>query len=225
MQILLVEDHELTARSIRLSLGRHQLTHALNCASARAALSRSSYDVMVLDLRLPDGSGMGLCAELDEQSPQLSVIVVSANNDLQTKLRAFESGADDYLVKPFATPELIARLHAVVRRRQPQQTLENFSLGEFLFSPSAQLMSSSSSTFYLTAVESEILRKLIQHKGQVVAKHQLLEAAEFNQNTSNCLEAHIKNLRKKLHKYPDLIKTVYGLGYRLNPSYAKTITS
>jgi len=243
MEILLVEDHLPTAQSISWTLHpKHQVVHAMSCHDAETQLRRQHFDILIVDLNLPDGSGFSFCQLPDDvRSPK--VIVLSGLNELQTKVRALEAGADDYLTKPFAPSELQARVSAVLRRGERERDCTGFTLqqiGDFALSLQSAVVAHNGRRIQLTPTEQHIFSFLIRHRDQVVRKASLLEHVfdrrdncanldtsssrdEGKSITLNTIETHIKTLRRKLQlgKKDLLIETIYGLGYRLNSAYAK----
>lgn len=221
MEILLVEDHLPTAQSItRVLHQKYRVSHVVSCVEAERQLLDHHFDAVLLDLNLTDGSSMHLCQIDEENAPP--VIVLSGNTELHTKLLALESGADDYITKPFSIQELLARINAVLRRKLPVAS-DQHRMGELTLSCKESTVSFYGVTALLTAAEQSVLSKLLRSPDHIVPKHRILgEIAQHENTTLNTVEAHIHSIRKKIGvtKEHKIIETVYGIGYRLNSGYA-----
>ena len=208
MQILIVEDHIPTAQSVQWYLqSRHQVAHVTSCRAARQHLSKNRCDVLLLDLGLPDGSGLELC---EPNLPgHIPTMVISGNARIHTKITALDAGADDYILKPFSPAELLARINALSRRCTPHSRTLSLTVGQLKLEE--RRVQYSAHYAQLTQTETKLLRRLMQTPSQGIPK------ASFH--TSGSLEVHIKNIRRKLQlsKTHNLIETIYGVGYRLNP--------
>jgi DNA-binding response OmpR family regulator len=208
MNILIVEDHLPTAESLTFYLqSKHHVVHATSCNAARIHLNHKPCDLILLDLGLPDGSGLEFCEpNLPDHIPTM---VISGNAHLHTKITALDAGADDYILKPFSPAEVLARINALSRRFTPRSTTTLLTVGQLkLEEGRAEYLTQQAQ---LTQTEAQVLRQLMQTPSQVIPKSQL--------PATTSLEVHIKNIRKKLEVSKDhrLIETIYGVGYRLNP--------
>jgi DNA-binding response OmpR family regulator len=225
MEILLVEDHDLTAQSICTALSaRHQVTHVENCQKAIAAVNDRRFDAVLLDISLPDGSGLQLC-DYFEQEDMPSLIVLSGNSNLQMKVNALTNGVDDYMVKPFTQVELHARLLAVNRRRQkklPQQIIKKRG---FEFSAAERYFKTISEMICFTSSETALLSLFLKREGQTVSRNTFAETLQHASGESTSLETHIKNIRRKLKNSKMIkIETIYGIGYRCRLNDENTAT-
>lgn len=223
MEILVVEDHLPTAQSIAWLLrSNYQVTHAASCQQAEQYLQRKKFAALIVDLHLPDGSGLQFC-QSGEESGASKVLVLSGESDVSTKVTTLLAGADDYLTKPFALLELQTRLQVLLRRDSHRQKKVQH-IGPFTFCSSAAVVYHGNKNIRLTPREHLLLCSLLRHQNQVVSKEKLLEDIyDFSDMASvNTLEAHLKNLRRKLAlpSKNTLIETIYGLGYRLNTTHA-----
>lgn len=211
MKILIVEDHLPTAQSVQWYLqSKHQVTHVTSCKDARSYLNINSCDLLLLDLGLPDGSGLEFCEpSLPDHIPTM---VISGNSRIHTKITALDAGADDYILKPFSPAELLARINALTRRftlHGERGTNSPLIVGQLKIEEGrAQYFTSQAQ---LTQTETQVLLQFMQTPSQVISKERFV--------VSGSIEVHIKNIRKKLHlpKTHKLIETIYGVGYRLNP--------
>ncbi len=178
------------------------------------------YTLAVLDWMLPGISGLTLCRQLRQQQNALPVLILTARDGLDDKIAGLDAGADDYLVKPFKMPELLARLRALQRRSQPFQP-QSLQVGQLIldYGQSSICLSTTGQPIPLTAKEFQILELLMQHPHQILSRDQILNQvwALDQDAVSNVVAAHMRLLRRKLAQAgtTTVIETVYGLGYRL----------
>ena len=210
--ILLVEDDAIIASGLTYALEQagYIVTHAKDIASANRAAG--TFDLAILDVGLPDGSGFDLAPSL--KSKGISLLFLTAVDDEGNIIRAFEGGADDYVTKPFRLGELMARIKAALRRRGGQADL--VTLGQVTVSPAEGKAYIGESILELTALEYRLLLTFINNKNQVLAREQILSqiwdsAGIFVED--NTLTVYIKRLRDKLGSAMH-IETVRGIGYR-----------
>jgi len=216
MRVLLIEDDTALGSALRDHLAAH--SHAVDwmtrIASGLEAQTTTTYELVLLDLNLPDGSGLGFLRALRKKGDAVPVIILTAMDQLSTRIDGLNAGADDYLVKPFDLDELIARVSAVSRRYagNPNPLLK---IGPLSVDHGRRIASVDGRTLDLTAREWAILDKLSRHPGIVVSKSQLEDSLfEFGAEVeSNAVEVYVSRLRKKIG-YP-LIHTSRGMGYRL----------
>lgn len=220
MRILLVEDDRTIAVGLIYALEQegYAVQHAPNAAQGRAAVETAAFDLALLDLMLPDGSGYDICRALREKG-DTPVIMLTACDDEGNVVMGLEMGADDYVTKPFRIRELMARIKNVLRRRGRPDG-ETMRLGSLLIYPAQARVRKNGQEIFLTALEYRLLLTLVVNEGQALTRGQLLEsiwdaAGDFvNDNT---LTVYIKRLREKLEddpQAPRLIQTVRGIGYR-----------
>lgn len=216
MRILLVEDDDMLGSAVRDHLAAHGhavdwMTRIATSSDARATIA---YDLVLLDLNLPDGSGLGFLRALRKGGDTVPVIILTAMDQLTTRIDGLNAGADDYLVKPFDLDELIARVAAVARRYagNPNPLV---AIGPLSIDHARRTASVDGVRLDLTAREWAVLDKLAQHPGVVVSRAQLEDALfEFGAEVeSNAVEVYVSRLRKKIGH--SLIHTSRGLGYRL----------
>jgi two-component system, OmpR family, response regulator len=177
-------------------------------------MATESYDVVVLDLGLPQIDGLTLLRRWRRQGLGLPILVLTARGSWHEKVQGIDSGADDYLAKPFRMEELLARLRALIRRATGQLTPE-LRLGGLVFEPRSGRVTLDGSAVKLTAHELRVLSYLLHQRGRIVSQAELIEhiyAQDFERD-SNTVEVFIARLRRKLG--PELIETVRGLGYRM----------
>lgn len=221
MRLLLVEDEPKLADAIRRGLSRNG--YAVDVAGDGEegyALARvNEYDLIVLDLNLPKMDGVEVCRKLRERGSSIPILMLTARRAVEQRVEGLDSGADDYLTKPFAFEELVARLRAL-KRRSPEATPSLLTYEDLSLDTASMTVSRAGKSTTLRRKEFMILELLIRRAGRVVAKNDILEHA-WDRNAeplTNVVEAQIKAIRKAvdLPKRPPLIHTVRGVGYRLS---------
>ena len=220
MRALLVEDDVKMARSLRRGLEREG--YAVEVAEdGEGALRRASedeFDVVVLDVMLPGRSGFAVCQELREAGRWVPVLMLTARDAVEDRIRGLDAGADDYLVKPFSFGELLARLRALVRRG-PSERPAVLTTGDVTLDPAAHLVSRAGVAVELSSREFALLEFLMRHPGEALSRTRILEHVwDYNYaGFSNVVDVYVGYLRRKLKRPFDrpLIRTVRGVGYAL----------
>lgn len=216
MRILLVEDDETLGSAVRdhVAADGHAIDWMQRIDDSEAAFSGTSYDLVLLDLNLPDGKGLDFLKRLRRNGDATPVMILTAMDQLSSRIEGLNAGADDYLVKPFDLAELTARLGAVARRYggNPNPLLE---IGPLSLDLGRRVARIDGKALDLTAREWAVLERLARHPGILVSKSQLEDALfSFGAEVeSNAVEVYVSRLRKKLGV--ELIHTTRGLGYRL----------
>jgi len=216
MKLLIVEDDELLRQGLSLALTgeNYACDCASNAAQAHSLIKTSQYSLVILDLGLPDRDGASLLRQWRREDISLPVLILTARDALEDRVDGLDAGADDYLVKPFALVELLARVRALIRRYQGQSD-NQISVGDLTINLSTQQVYQDKTPVEITPKEFAILSRLMMRAGQTVNR-ELLQQDLYTWNDdmgSNTLEVHVHNLRRKLGK--ELIRTVRGNGYRL----------
>jgi two-component system OmpR family response regulator len=221
MRVLVVEDDRRLARALMRGLREAGLrADAVGTADeAVDAVASASYDVIVLDVMLPGGrDGFSVCSQLRRDGVATPVLMLTARDSVDDRVRGLEAGADDYLVKPFAFRELVARIRAVTRRHQPPKA-SVVEVGEVRLDADAWTVTIAGQPVALTPKEFAILELLMQNAGRLLTRSQIEEQVwDTDLHTeSNLLEVYIARLRRKLSAAGanDLITTIRGAGYRL----------
>lgn len=214
MRLMLLEDDAIFGEGLRdfLRADGHNVDWCSTIAQAKSHISKS-YDALLLDWNLPDGSGMSWLKSLRAQEVRIPVIMLTARDLLHDRIQCLDTGADDFIVKPFAPEEVSARLRAIVRRVNDRAHYKSY--GEIEVDLSIKTISRAGKQVELTAREWAILEALLLRVGRVVSKNDLesLVCGYQSELASNAIEVHIFKLRSKLGK--TFIQTVRGLGYRL----------
>ncbi|ASM71361.1 MULTISPECIES: response regulator transcription factor [Roseobacteraceae] len=216
MRILLIEDEQALARPLteHLEADRNIVEWFATLDEADAALRTLAYDVVLLDLQLPDGDGLTFLSALRGRGLRTPVIILTARDKVSDRIDGLNRGADDYVIKPFDLDEVKARIHTVCRR-SADQIAQTVQIRDLVVNMSDHTVTRAGQAVRLTAREWGVLEVLLRRKPQIVTKENL-EAAIYaygEEIESNAIEAHISRLRTKLGK--DLIVTHRGLGYTL----------
>jgi two-component system KDP operon response regulator KdpE len=220
-RVLVVDDEPQIVRGLRVILRNagYAVEAATTKDEALNAVSVRPPDLMVLDLVLPDGSGVEVCREVRRWS-DLPIIVVSAVGDEREKIRALDAGADDYITKPFGAGELTARLRALLRRAGDAGDEPAVTLGDLTVDMAARTVMRDGTRVHLTPIEYDLVAELTRHRGKLVTQRQLLTAVwgpEYTRET-HYLRVHMAHIRAKLEGDPSRprhIVTEPGVGYRL----------
>jgi DNA-binding response OmpR family regulator len=221
MKILLIEDEHALAQSITeyLSGEDYLCEHAATYGDAVERISLYDYDCILLDLMLPGGDGLQLLETMKNGNVRTGVIIISAKDSLDDKIRGIHIGADDYLPKPFHLSELSARIYALIRRTRYESNNIVWS-GNLKIDLLSKEVSVNGETVVLTRKEFDLLLFLIGNKNRVISKKALAEHLSGDMadmfDNQDFVYAHIKNLKAKIHRAGcvDAIKTIYGMGYK-----------
>lgn len=224
MNILIVEDEKSLSMEMHEFLSKEGFTveHARSRFTAEEKVMENSYDFILLDLSLPDGDGMSVLNRLKKiPARKDAVIVLTARGGLDDRIKGLDAGADDYLPKPFSLQELLARIHAITRRKHNLETNE-MNLHGYMVNIQNRSVRYNGTPISLTKKEFDILNYLMLNKNRVVSRVSLTEHVwgdiiEVNTD-SNFVDVHVKNLRKKLSPFSDInwFETVRSIGYRIS---------
>lgn len=216
MRILLVEDDSMLGDGVRAGLTQEGFTvdWVQDGAAAQFAVQAEPYALMILDLGLPKLAGLDLLKQLRQSGNQLPVLILTARDTIADRVNGLDSGADDYLIKPFDLDELAARIRALLRRNTGRATPQ-IQHGDIILDPAAHSVTASGAPVALSTREFAILQALLESAGRVLSREQL-EQQLYGWNDeveSNAVEVHIHHLRKKLGA--NLIRTIRGVGYTI----------
>ncbi|MBL7904568.1 MAG: response regulator transcription factor [Bacteroidales bacterium] len=224
-RVLIVEDHVKVADSISKGLEENgfKTEVAYDGFIGKRLADANRYDLMILDVNLPQINGYELCSEIRIKNPKVPIIMLTALGSTDDKLLGFEKGADDYIVKPFEFRELLARIKALLKRVQPV-TLNHSTLtvADLVIDLDSKSVTRGNKAIELTAKEFSLLEYLVRNKGKVISKTDIAEKIwniHFDTGT-NVIEVYVNFLRKKIDKnFPvKLIHTQIGMGYILKES-------
>lgn len=222
MKVLIIEDEEKLAQSIKKGFEKsgYAADYIMDgeAGQRRIEICHNDYDVVVLDLKLPKKDGFQVCKEVRQKDIKIPIIILTARDTVDEKIMALDSGADDYLVKPFSFDELMARVRALTRR--PSETLPpKLQVADVTLDPATQEVFRGTRKITLTLKEFELLRYFMRNPGKVLNREDIfVHLWDFADNSmSNVIDVHMKNLRKKIddNENKKLLETVRGVGYRL----------
>jgi DNA-binding response OmpR family regulator len=220
MRILAVEDEPAILRMLERGLAGagHQVLTAENGEDGAILAEDESVDMVLLDISLPELDGYGVLARIRSRRPELPVLMLTARDDLENKVQALDRGADDYLTKPFAFDELLARIRAL-SRRSDQASSTQLEAGDVRLDLLGRRAWRGDRLIELSNREFTLLEYLLRHASQVLSRTQILFAVwEYDADpSSNVVDVYIRYLRRKLGE-PSPISTVRGAGYRYDPT-------
>jgi two-component system KDP operon response regulator KdpE len=223
-RVLVVDDEPQIRRALRLVLraNGYAVTEVGAGEAALDALASAPYDLMILDLVLPDVDGVELCRRVREWS-EMPVLILSAHGEEDIKVRALDEGADDFVTKPFSAPELMARMRRALRRATvtTARTQPVVTIGDVDIDLPRRRVLRRGEEVHLTPTEYELLRVLVQEQGRVLTHGHILRSVMGRgyEDANGTLRVHVASLRKKLEtdpSHPRIIKTEPGVGYRLD---------
>lgn len=216
MRLLLVEDDELLGDAVKTGLTQfgYIVDWLKDGESARAALKVESFELIILDLGLPKLSGLSLLQSMRQDGNATPVIILTARESVESRVKGLDSGADDYIVKPFDLNELSARVRALVRRSQGRADTA-MQYRNITLDPAAHSVMLDDVLLNVPRREFALLQKLLENQGHVLSREQLMQSIYgWDEDVdSNALEVHIHNLRKKLNA--NYIRTIRGIGYMI----------
>ena len=223
-KILLVEDDDLLNKTLTYNLisEGYDTVSALNAGTATELLTQTEYDLVLLDINLPDGSGLDLCEEIRERGQHTYIIFITANDKESDMLKGYEAGGADYVTKPFHIRELLARIFVQLKNSDGAPGASVLSYDDITLHTDTHMVNVKDTGIKLTRTEFAILKLLMQNSTQIMTKSLLLD--QISQDTPDCTESslkiHICNLRKKLREIneKDYIESVWGIGFKLRQS-------
>lgn len=220
MRILIIEDNKdiLTFLKTSLEAEGFVVDVAEGGAKGQSLALINEYSLIILDLNLPEKPGDKICEKLRGEKIFTPIIILSVEEDVESKVRLLDSGANDYMIKPFSFSELLARIKALIRR--PQESVKDvLQVEDLILDLDKQIVTQNNKTIYLTRKEFCILELLIRNHGKIVSRASIMENAWDSEADifSKAIETHILNLRKKIDKdNPEkIIKTIPGRGYMI----------
>lgn len=218
----MVEDHYELASTLCEFLEAHGfvIDHARNLDTARNLLKHNPYHILLLDINLPDGSGYDLCQWLrKEQGLDIPVLMLTARDTLDDKMKGFTSGTDDYLVKPFDFNELVMRVRALIKRSMGEVSNSQLQIHDLILDSARQTINRAGQNIELPPIQFKLLKLLMRNSPKVITKQEIvIELWGDTEPESDALRSHIYNLRKMVDKPFDqkLIHTVSGVGLKIS---------
>jgi two-component system, OmpR family, phosphate regulon response regulator PhoB len=229
--VLVVEDESAIAELIIINL-RHngfKTIWAMDSASAEREMEAALPDLILLDWMLPGESGLALATRWRAQNrtKDVPIIMLTARGDESDRVAGLDSGADDYITKPFSTKELLARIRALLRRRAPDHTAESLTVGDLHLDSATHRVHYQSETLKLGPTEFKLLHYLMRHAERVHSRSQLLDGVwgDHVYIEERTVDVHVKRLREALGVAGSMVETVRGAGYRLTAKSISTTTS
>jgi DNA-binding response OmpR family regulator len=222
VRLLLVEDEPLTIRMLAKGLREHAYAVDVACTGrdARQQAADNEYDLVILDLGLPDVDGLELCRQLREAGTMASILILTARDAVGSRIAGLDNGADDYLLKPFDLGELLARLRALVRRGTRAPVVDKLHVGALVLDTRAQQAFYNDSALPLTTREYALLEYMVRHAGRVITRADIAERVWDSSYDpfSNVIDVYVSRLRTKLAATGgrDVIRTRRGAGYVLS---------
>ena len=222
--VLIIEDEPDIRKTIDYNLSKEsfKVVQAESIAEGEKALAAKKIDVVILDLMLPDGSGLTLCRDIksEAKTKHIPVIILTAKTEEVDRVVGFELGADDYVTKPFSVRELILRVKAILKRGSKKSDVVEVErqFGDLKIDVDSHEVHVDSSLIELTALEFRLLRELVDKRGRVQSRDQLLsEVWGYNSEvTTRTVDTHIKRLREKLGSMGKYVQTIRGVGYKFS---------
>jgi DNA-binding response OmpR family regulator len=221
MKLLLIEDNKPLAESLKKQLGKTFIIDAVHSGEAglQQALS-GSYDIIVLDLGLPDRSGHDICRAIRANAISTPILILTGVDDIESRVALLDDGADDYLTKPFNIAELRARLGALLRRPTSTYTSNVLTIHDLVLDPARRSVERDGQPITLRRKEFDILEYLVRNQGRPVTRAMILDHAWDGSKDAwnNTVDVHIKHLRDKIDRpfSSPLIQTAYGIGYMVD---------
>lgn len=225
VKILIIEDEPDIRRNLEYNLGREgfKASSVGSLDEANEKLKSKKFDLILLDLMLPDGSGLDLCKKIksNSETEATPIIILTAKDDEVDKVVGFELGADDYVTKPFSVRELILRVKAILKRSdtKTKEVVEvERQFGDLKIDVDSHEVHVDSQLIELTALEFRLLKELVDKRGRVQSRDQLLsEVWGYNAEvTTRTVDTHIKRLREKLGSMGKYVQTIRGVGYKFS---------
>lgn len=225
MKLLIIEDEVELAGALHRGLTQEgcKVTMATDGSTGLELASSMPFDFVLLDVNLPDMSGFDVCSRLREIDVATPIIMVTARDEVADRIKGLKGGADDYLAKPFAFEELLARMDAVKRRMErpatsPLQADGSLTVGDLHFDPRTMTLTRAGTPVQLTVKEMGVLRLLMESPGTVISRAEILRVVWGVEDDplTNIVEVYLSRLRRKLHSLgPPVVENVRGFGYRL----------
>lgn len=221
MKILIIEDEHLIATSLKKGLEQEHYTVDISFDGNQGydLAASGEYDIILLDLMLPGLDGISICQKLRSENIHTPILMLTAKSQLDDKIKGFDVGADDYLTKPFAFEELLARIRALSRR--PQQTTNKvLNIADLTIDTTNYQVKRGTKEIRLSSKEYSLLECLVRHAGQILNKDQLIQYVWSYESDilPNTVEVYIRNLRQKIDQpfKKKLIQTIRGFGYKIS---------
>lgn len=226
-KLLLIEDSKEIYNMVQISIASLsvEMTWSKTIKEAQTELSKNTFDLILLDINLPDGNGIELCQKLMSESPEIPIFILTSSDNVSDKVLGFSAGADDYITKPFSTLELQARIDGKLRKTELLKISKNIlEWNEIKINMITQEVHTLQDKEYhqcdLTALEFKLLTYFAQRAYQVIDRESILNDiwGEDVHVYSRSVDTHVSKLRKKINPVSDIIESIHGAGYKFNPT-------
>lgn len=221
MKILIIEDDKQLADTIKSKLKKYYVVDIAHTGNSSIKMfGKNEYDVILLDLNLPDSNGIEICKKIRKTNKNISILALTGKTDIKDKVEALDTGFDDYLTKPFQFDELFARIRALLRRKSNTLTINNqLIIDDLILDTKTKTAKRQNKILDLRQKEFQLLEYLMQNQGVVIDREKIIKHVwkTSTDPSTNTIDVHIQSLRNKVDKpfNKPLIKTVYGFGYIL----------
>ena len=227
MKLLIIEDNEYVAMAAKKRLGKwYTVDTAFSGEEGLDLLSKYPYDLVLLDLGLPGITGQHVCTQIRRFWPETAILIITGEGATPSKLALFNEGADDYLQKPYDAAELLARVRALLRRRQNSTYQTKITVGPLVIDPESRTVTRDGLPIELRRKEYNILECLCLNPGRIMTREMIVHKAwpAASNDWTGSVDVHIKQLRDKIDRpfEEKLLATVYGLGYMIQPPQTST---
>lgn len=221
MRILIIEDEKILSNTIKdIFTSEFEIDQAYDGEEGELYANQDIYDVIILDLMLPLKDGLSVLADIRKNKILTPVLILTAKDSLNDKIKGFQKGADDYLTKPFATEELKARVNAMIRRNNPNYLKNTINFKELTMDTSNRKVFIKDNEIKLQGKQFDMLEYLLNYKNRIITKDQIFDKiwGFDSDTTTNVVEVYASNIRKELKKYgyDKYFKTTRGVGYMLS---------
>lgn len=220
MKILAIDDNPVLSARIKESLKKWAIVEVASTGGAGAKLGEDpSFDLILLDLKLPDMGGLAVCKQIREVNPDVPILVLTGDASTDSQVELLDSGADDYMTKPFSMDELRARINSLARRRKRSEHELSINVGDLQIDPTKRTASRAGVEITLRRKEFDILEYLAKNQGRILSRQNILDHAWLSTSTRwpGSVDVHVKKLRDAIDKPFNVssIKTTYGIGYSI----------
>lgn len=230
-QVLLVQENEDVYEMVQTAVTEsHKLTWVKNIEEAQKELAETDFELVLLDIDLPDGSGINLCQSISSSNPEIAIFILTDSDDLSDKVLGFTAGADDYISRPFETLELKLRIEAKLKKMEWLKMVHNeLEWDEIIINKSKQLVQIQDKEEFkevdLTALEFKILMYFANRPDRVISRDQMLDDIWGTDVHvySRSIDTHVSKLRKKLEQVSNIIESVHGVGYKFTPTSTTSV--
>lgn len=225
MKILIIEDNPMLKKRLEQTLRKFSIVEQSDLGVTGVALaSKHHFDLIILDLNLPDMDGIEVCSEIRSTNKDIPILILTGNKDDKTQVNLLNAGADDFMTKPFNIDALVARINSLSRRRKRSEYEQLITVGDLTIDPTKRIVSRGETVIRLRRKEFNILEYLAQNTGRILSRDNIIDHAWSSTSAgwTGSVDVHIKKLRDAIDKPfgVNSVRTVYGVGYTLEPAFS-----